>query len=83
MVGPHRTQLIYPSAAGLCPHLDGAYGWIVFLDAPVVVDASTVVVQFVADGIDPDGVLFVNDILFEGMLCITQIRQYSVDLCEK
>lgn len=80
---PHRTQLIDSGAAGLCPHLDGADRWIVFLDAAVVVDAPTVVVQFVAHGIDADGVLLVNDILFERMLGTTQIRQYSVDLLRK
>lgn len=61
----HQTQLIYSGAAGLCPHFNGTDGWIVFLNAAIVVNAAAVIIQFMTNSIDPDGVLFVNDILFQ------------------
>lgn len=79
----HQTQLIYSCAAGLRPHFDGTDGWIVFLNAAVVINATTVIIQFMTNSIDSDGVLFINDVLFERMLCGTQIRQYFVNLLEK
>lgn len=78
--GMHHTQLIYSGAAGFRPHFNGANSWIVFLDAAVVINAATVVIQFMAYGINANCIFLVNDILFERMLGRTQIRQYFVDL---
>lgn len=75
-----RTELIDARAASCRPHFDCADSRIVLLDAAVVVDAATVVIQLMANGIDANCVLLVNDILFKRMLGGTQVRQYSIDL---
>lgn len=75
--------LIYANAAGLRPLLDAANGRIEFLNAAVIVDATAEITQFMANAIDANCILFVEDILFQGVLSRSQIVQLLVYLTEE
>lgn len=67
-------------AAGLRPRINTADGWVVFLDAAIVVDATRVVAHPMANGVYAQRGLLVDNVLLQFVLDRPEICQSLIDL---
>lgn len=70
-----QDKLVNSKSTGLNPILATAHAFVEFFNSAIVVNASTTIIQLMTHRIDSDGSFFVDDILFEGVLGSTRVRQ--------